>query len=525
LRRRVASRSERWRVAVLVPLVLVTSCTGAPVDTASPKTGDDVAALTAVVTTPPTATTVLDSAAGADTATAMSASLFRSAPVVVVAAQDDQAGVATADAVAERIGAPVLLAPSVVRAGSTQPAPGPGDVWQELTRLAPRAVLAVGVDVRRDVEKRVDRVPVFSVEAASRRTPELPDGLPEVTPPDPVAVTVLVDPAHGDTAAIATAHAAGARVVPVRGADPRTDPTAIDALRADPPATVLAVGKEFGAAPQLRTRLDVAVRGTQLPGGGQVLFPGRRLVCLYGHPGAPALGVLGEQDVDASIALAKKRAAEYDHLSDVPVVPAFEIIATVAHGSPGPDGDYSGETSVESLRPWVEAAGNAGLYVVLDLQPGRASLVGQAKLYEPLLRLPHVGLAVDPEWKLGPDQVPLTQIGGADAAEINEVTDWLAAMTARNVLPQKLFVVHQFKLSMIRNEPALITTHDELAMLIHMDGQGTTGQKVATWRSVVAARPTDLPMGWKNFYDEDHPMLTPEQTMAHEPKPVMISYQ
>jgi hypothetical protein len=32
-------------------------------------------------------------------------------------------------------------------------------------------------------------------------------------------------------------------------------------------------------------------------------------------------------------------------------------------------------------------------------------------------------------------------------------------------------------------------------------------------------------MGWKNFYDEDHPMLTPEQTMAYEPKPVMISYQ
>jgi hypothetical protein len=32
-------------------------------------------------------------------------------------------------------------------------------------------------------------------------------------------------------------------------------------------------------------------------------------------------------------------------------------------------------------------------------------------------------------------------------------------------------------------------------------------------------------MGWKNFYDEDHPMVTPRQTMTYQPTPVMISYQ
>ena len=512
----------------MVPLVLAASCTTGPADTAPTTTGDDADPLTAAVAAPTTATTVLDVGAGAEAATATSAALFRRAPVVVVAAEGDQAGAATAGAIAERLGAPVLLAPPAGRgSGSAAPAPGAADVWQELTRLSPTAVLAVGADVRRDVEKRIDPLPVFSVEAVNtgEAAADLPDGLPEVTPPDPVAVTVLADPARDDTAALATARAAGARVVSVPGADPRADPAAIDALRSAPPTTVLALGKDFGPAPRLRTRLDVAVRGAQLPGGGQVLFPGRRFVCLYGHPGAPALGVLGEQGVEESVARAKKLAAEYESLSDVPVVPAFEIIATVAHGAPGPDGDYSGESDVESLRPWVDAAGDAGLYVVLDLQPGRAGLVDQAKRYESLLKLPHVGLAVDPEWKLAPDQVPLEQIGGVDAAEVNKAMDWLADLTAENALPQKLFVVHQFKLSMIRDEQSLVTTHDELALLIHMDGQGTTGQKVATWRSVVAARPADLPMGWKNFYDEDHPMLTPAQTMTHEPKPVMISYQ
>jgi hypothetical protein len=117
-------------------------------------------------------------------------------------------------------------------------------------------------------------------------------------------------------------------------------------------------------------------------------------------------------------------------LSDVPVIPTFEIIATVAQGSPGGDGNYSGESSVEALRPWVEKATAAGLYVVLDLQPGRADPLAQAQLYAPLLALPDVGLAVDPEWALSPTQLPLKQIGSIDSSKLNEVGAWLDAFTA-----------------------------------------------------------------------------------------------
>jgi hypothetical protein len=34
-----------------------------------------------------------------------------------------------------------------------------------------------------------------------------------------------------------------------------------------------------------------------------------------------------------------------------------------------------------------------------------------------------------------------------------------------------------------------------------------------------------VPFGWKNFYDEDTPVLTPAQTMSRKPTPSMISYQ
>jgi len=58
-----------------------------------------------------------------------------------------------------------------------------------------------------------------------------------------------------------------------------------------------------------------------------------------------------------------------------------------------------------------------------------------------------------------------------------------------------------------------------------MDGNGTPALKDETWAAVTAAAPPGLPLGWKNFYHHDTPMLTPTQTMAHQPAPLMISYQ
>jgi hypothetical protein len=512
---------KRWHLAVAMSF-MVTGCTAGPWGLTSFGTAD---AARAHVTAPSEKTTVLDARPGAESAIAMSSALFRKAPVVVVATEANRAALAGAVTLAERLGVPVLQIPAPSGAATTPEQPVAA-VRDEVRRLSPQAVLAVGADARRKAEAWAAAAKVVGMDAPpdGGKVTDLPDGLPAVERAQPVDVTVLADSGRDDAAALATARAAGARIVSVRGADPRSDSAAIGTLREKSSAALLALGKDFGPPERLRKRIGTEVRG-ELPGGGQVLFPGRLLVCLYGHPEGPALGALGEQDLDGSIARAKKLAAEYDPLSDVPVVPALEIIATVAQGSPGPDGDYSNETDVETLRPWAEKAGKEGVYVILDLQPGRARVLDQAKRYAPLLEMPHVGLAVDPEWKLGPDQVPLQQIGGVDASEINEVTAWLADLTAAKSLPQKLLVAHQFQLTMIRNEQSLDTSRDEVQLLIHMDGQGTTGQKVSTWDSVVGARPGDLPMGWKNFYDEDKPMLTPEQTMAYEPKPSMVSYQ
>jgi hypothetical protein len=339
-----------------------------------------------------------------------------------------------------------------------------------------------------------------------------------------VLLSAATEPALASAVAT-TALVAGARVISLAADDPRADPASIAALAAAKPNTVVGVGAGLGTASLLAARVAVAETGRQLPGGGQVLFPDREIVALYGSPFYPALGALGQQGLSASIARAKAVAAQYSALTSVPVVPAFEIIATVASATPGAGGTYSQVFSAAALQPWVEAATKAGLYVTLDLQPGRASFLAQAQQYQSLLELPNVGLALDPEWQLQPGQLPLQQIGSVSIAEVNSVASWLAALTATYHLPQKLLELHEFRPSMIQDVQQLDTGYDDLAIVINMDGQGSPGAKLQTWQNVVTGAPKGVFFGWKDFYAEDSPMLGPAQTIGHDPAPVLISYQ
>lgn len=262
------------------------------------------------------------------------------------------------------------------------------------------------------------------------------------------------------------------------------------------------------------------------PFGGRTLFPAYRLVALYGAPGEPVLGVLGQQATPGqAVAAAKAMAATYQPLVREHVLPTLEIIATVASAQPMDDNNYSSETDASMLSRWVTVARDSGVYVVLDLQPGRSSFLDQAKRYESLLLQPNVGLALDPEWRLGPTQVPLAQIGSVSIDEVNSVASWLASLTSSHHLPQKLFLLHEFRSDMLPDRTMLDTSHPQLAYAVQMDGQGTQAEKAATWSSILASPPSNVHFGWKNFTAKDTPMLTPQQTVAITPLPWYISYQ
>ena len=261
----------------------------------------------------------------------------------------------------------------------------------------------------------------------------------------------------------------------------------------------------------------------QLPGDGSTLFPGRLLVAIYGHPGDDNLGVLGEQSVDAAVQRARDVASGYTGVSPEPVIPTFEIITTVASSEAGDDGDYSLESTLDHVRPWVDAAGAAGFYVVLDLQPGYTDFLTQAQRYEEFLARPYVGLALDPEWRLAPGERHLEDIGQVSADEVNRVASWLAEVIRRHALPQKLLLLQQFRLDMLPDRAAsklprnwrwscrwtARSPRDEARHVAVDDGR---------WSGRGA-------FGWKNFLDEDEPLRFPAETVALQPSPVYISYQ
>ena len=127
----------------------------------------------------------------------------------------------------------------------------------------------------------------------------------------------------------------------------------------------------------------------------------------------------------------------------------MELIAVTAAAHPGEGGRYNTRQDDAVIERYLRAARKAKALLVLDIQPGRSDFFTEATRLERWLREPDVGLALDPEWRMGPDEVPGNVIGSVDAREVNAVSEWLSQLVVRNNLPQKLFLIHQFTDDMV----------------------------------------------------------------------------
>ena len=93
---------------------------------------------------------------------------------------------------------------------------------------------------------------------------------------------------------------------------------------------------------------------------------------------------------------------------------------------------------MRTLLPWVDAAERAGVYVVLDLQPGRSDFLTQAKQYESCCAGRGSGSRSTPSGGSGRQEKPLAQIGHVGIDEINGVGAWLAGLVREHDLPPKV---------------------------------------------------------------------------------------
>jgi hypothetical protein len=511
----VAPAAEGWAAVVAAPVALAA---GAPLLLATPDEDVPPAEAAAGLDPEEVVTVGLEVGSDGDGATAIEPVGAPALPVetrlgLAVIEHLDATAVLAApiDDVAARAAAPGHLGDD----RAVLPVPADPAVLAEAAGLLPGDVdVAVLASEPEIASALVDGLAAAGVDAAVVDSPLWPE--------EAARTAWLVDVRHTATAAVAGVVAAhrGDVVLPVDGRDLRSGRADTERLRRVGPGQVVLTGALTDDAEwQLRTVRE----GEPLPTGGFRLFEEERIVALYGHPGVASLGALGAQDLDATVERVRSVAAPYGADGRV-VVPSFEIITTVASASPGPQGDYSGRTPMEELRPWVDRARDEGFYVILDLQPGRSDFLTQAEEYSELLAEPHVGLALDPEWRLLPDQVHLRQIGFVEAAEVQAVADWLAAFTRERRLPEKVLLLHQFRHSMLPDRDT-IEAPPELAVVVHMDGHGTQDLKDGSYDAITAGAEDRWWWGWKNFYERDFPTASPERVLALDPRPVFVSYQ
>ena len=540
---RAQSRGSRI-MSVLGPLLLIVMVTGGVLYfgadselTPAPSAAEtkDAAQLAPVHST----ITDLDGAASvsahedADNAYDFSEILFGEAPVVIALSGYEKDAAALRDnswqdlvdvAVANNV--PVL------------PITDQEDFEAEVKRLGSAGVLNVDLEAEHEDAVSANDLDIHNAEVIDLATwdhdaeafqisdswqKELAQNVGDLRPAAEVPSTTLVS--DTDLAQFpvttATAQSAGVKI-----ADGHTvDLFAADVQAEELTGSLMAFSEEPVGDKSLQWQQAVLKNESELPGGGYSLFDAKSYVALYGSPDIPALGVLGQNSVKGSIKEAEKRSSKYADLTEDDVIPTFEIIATVASSSAGDDGNYSSELPAEDLKPWVEKAGEEGFYILIDLQPGRTDFVTQAKEYEELLKMPHVGLALDAEWRLEDGQKHLEQIGSVTADEVNETSDWLQKLVQKNELPPKMLVLHQFSRAMIKNRSDITVNHPEIDVVLHADGQGTQAAKTDTWESLHDDAPEVAAWGWKNFLNEDHPVLSPKNTYAVTPRPLLVTYQ
>jgi hypothetical protein len=268
-------------------------------------------------------------------------------------------------------------------------------------------------------------------------------------------------------------------------------------------------------------RPPIAAR-PELPGGGYKIFGHHRfLVAYYGTAQTGAMGVLGTTD-PPTMQRRLMRAARPFRRAGEHIQPVYELIVTVADGSPGPDGDFSHDIPTPYVRDYLRAAHRNDALLLLDLQTGRADFPSVARRWAWALKDPSVGLALDPEWRMGAHQVPARVIGSVRAAEVNRTSAWLSRLVRRNGLPQKLFVLHEFRLTMLPDVQRIVH-RPGLAMVQHADGFGTRRQKLATYHAIT--RPAQFRQGFKLFYHWDVHRFGPREVRRIRPRISFVSYQ
>ena len=235
-----------------------------------------------------------------------------------------------------------------------------------------------------------------------------------------------------------------------------------------------------------------------------------RLVTFYGTPlSSRQMGVLGESTPDEMMQQLKTQTEAYS-IADPshPAIPTIELIASVAQRDPGSNGLYVSWTPKSVIERYAELAKKNKALLMLDVQLGRDSVMDEVKALNPFLKLPYVELAIDTEFHVGPGEVPGEDLGQVDGSDIQQAIEFLNRLVQEENIPDKVVMVHEFQEGVVLNA----------------DGFGTPFDKLVNYRTLVRNEPIQYG-GFKLFYSEDRPLLSPKEVVSLDPAPAIVDYQ
>lgn len=282
------------------------------------------------------------------------------------------------------------------------------------------------------------------------------------------------------------------------------------------------------------------------PDAGAAL-PQSRVVAFYAVPGAAVTGPAHEL-TGAMLARLKQQAAVYQQLDPAhPVLAGIDLVVSVPDRRPGPAGTYSHHVDAATIDRYVEFCRTNNLVLFLDLNFGWSDPMAELDFFRQYLKLPFVHVAVDPEWMFPRHNgIPGVNLSNVRAADLNPLISAVAQMPTEYKVPRKIFMIHQYRpdgddlpnpyspgAAIIADKRNLIND-SRVDLVIHVDSVGgwpgdieVKTEQYTKWVAQGMQRFQNFRYGgFKIFYDLEskNKLMTPEQVMALQPAPMVITY-
>jgi hypothetical protein len=249
------------------------------------------------------------------------------------------------------------------------------------------------------------------------------------------------------------------------------------------------------------------------------LFPDSRVIAFYGAPQMGAT-IIGRKSISAAKRRLRKQARPYEGRGRR-VFPGIDLVAVLATADRGSDGKYRTRQPDRIVEAYLEAARELNGRLILDIQPGRSSVMKEVRALKEWLVRPNVDVALDPEWNVGRNGRPGRSVGSVRAKTVNRVTGYMSDLIAEKNLPPKTFVIHQFRGGSIKKERRIVQPAG-VDVTLNFDGIGGKAAKRTGYKRLSR---DNLFAGFSLFYRLDKGLMSPSKVLKLKPSPDFVLYQ